>query len=118
VSRTTSCDILAAGLLDGDAMIGVSGEVRRAKHDGFQVERNKLGKETACKEDSSPVSATRCPCEVIGVFDIRGSSKEVGGEPDRGGCGSEGTFSDIRSKEPAWICENIVGETKMNIDGN
>lgn len=96
--------MLVAGLLNGDAMMGVRGENRRDKRDDWrQVERNGLEDKIACNEDVSLVSAARCSgkgrSEVWkDPFAKRRSSKEVGdgGKLDSGGgegvrvCGMEG----------------------------
>jgi hypothetical protein len=63
--RAMSADMLAAELLNGDAVIGVRGENRRPERDGCQVERNRLGDEIACKEDGSPLSTARCSGKAI-----------------------------------------------------
>jgi len=59
--RVMSGDMLDAGLVNGDAMMGVRG---RAERGGNRVERARLGDEIACKDDEPPVSAAMCSGET------------------------------------------------------
>lgn len=82
--KVTLVVMLAAGVLNGDAMMGVRGTNCWENRGDCRVERDTTAEEISCMEDVSTEKDMRCSEVKTVAFAVRRSSKEMGDEEVRG----------------------------------